>query len=47
MKPMATEIENGISRTANATIPPVSARGTPLKTSTAFFTRPKNMNSMP
>ena len=32
MKPTAAEIENGMSRSHSATMPPVSASGTPVKT---------------
>ena len=33
MKPTPAEIENGMPRSHSATMPPVSASGTPLKTS--------------
>ena len=39
MKPTAAEIENGMSRSQSATTPPVSASGTPVKTSSASVDR--------
>ena len=41
MKPTAAEIENGMPRSHSATMPPVSASGTPLKTSSASRAEPK------
>ena len=38
MNPTAAEIEKGIPRSQSATMPPVSPRGTALKTSNAYFT---------
>jgi hypothetical protein len=45
MKPTPAVIENGRPRAARATIPPVSANGTPLNTSRASRTDPKAANS--
>ena len=45
MKPTAAEIENGMSRSHKATMPPVSASGTPVKTSSAYLTELKALNS--
>ena len=38
MKPIAAEIENGMSRNHRPTMPPDSPSGTPLNTSSAYFT---------
>ena len=45
MKPTAAEIEKGIPRNHNAAIPPVSARGTALKTSRASRGEPSAPNN--
>jgi hypothetical protein len=47
MKPMPAEIDSGMPRSHSAATPPVSASGTPLKTSAASFAEPKVMNSRP
>ena len=45
MKPTAAEIENGMPRSHRATMPPVSASGTPVNTSSAYLTELKVLNS--
>ena len=45
MKPTAAEMESGISLSHSAAMPPVSASGTPEKTSKASFTLPNVMKS--
>ncbi len=47
IKPTPAEIEKGIPRNASAATPPVSARGTPLKTINASRMEPKAMKSSP
>ncbi len=44
MKPTAEEIDSGMPRSASATTPPVSAKGTPLKTMAASFADPNATN---
>ena len=41
MKPIPAVIENGMWRAASANTPPVNARGTPVKTTSASRTAPK------
>ena len=45
MKPTPAEIDNGMSRSHSASTPPVSASGTPLKTSSAVLHRAERENS--
>ena len=47
MNPTPAEIDNGIPRSHRASTPPVSARGTPLKTISGVAAEPKTMNSRP
>mgnify|MGYP006894100693 CR=1 FL=1 len=45
MKPTPAEIDSGMPRAASASTPPVSASGTPLKTTSASRNEPNAMNS--
>ncbi len=47
MKPTAAEIENGMSRTIKANIPPVNASGTPVNIINESFNEPNASNSKP
>ena len=47
MNPTPAEMESGRSRSHNAAIPPVSASGTPLKTSAASLAEPKVSSNRP
>ena len=45
MKPTPAEIDSGMSRSHSATMPPVSAKGTPVNTSRPSFRLPNIANS--
>ncbi|MNS79584.1 hypothetical protein D3C72_1132420 [compost metagenome] len=45
MKPTAAEIDSGMPRSHSATMPPVSANGMPVNTSSPSFRLPNMANS--
>ncbi len=47
MKPTAAEIDSGISRSANANIPPVSPKGTPVNMTSALLSELNALYSRP